>query len=60
MNTVRCTFDMKQHIAEIDLSVFDIDGVLIDTSSSFIATIVTTTRYSFRTASQWGGIGHII
>ena len=52
MNTVRCTFDIEQHIAEIDLIVFDIDGVLIDTMSSLIETIVTTTRYSFRTASQ--------
>jgi len=45
MNNVHCTPEMKKYIEEIDLIVFDIDGVLINTMQSFIATIVITTQY---------------
>ena len=44
-NNVRCTPEMKEFISGIDLIIFDIDGVLIDTRSSFIATIIDTTRF---------------
>jgi len=36
---------MQEYIRSTDLIVFDIDGVLIDTATSFIATIVTTAQY---------------
>jgi HAD superfamily hydrolase (TIGR01548 family) len=36
---------MQDYIRKIDLIIFDIDGVLIDTSKSFISTIVTTTKF---------------
>ncbi len=45
MSSVSCTPEMKKFIAGIDLLVFDVDGVLIDTRFSFIATIVDTTCY---------------
>lgn len=45
MNNVHCTPEMERYIAGIDLIVFDIDGVLIDTMQSFITTIVITTQY---------------
>ncbi len=45
MSSVVCTQEMEEHIAKIDLIVFDVDGVLIDTLPSFIATIVNTTRF---------------
>jgi len=45
MDNVLCNNIMRQYIKAVDLIVFDIDGVLIDTSESFIATIVTTTKY---------------
>lgn len=45
MDNVYCTPEMKKYIAGIDLIVFDIDGVLINTMQSFISTIVVTTQY---------------
>lgn len=36
---------MKSYLRRIDMIVFDMDGVLIDTGKSFIATIPVTARY---------------
>ena len=49
MDSVRCTPEMKHYISTVDLIIFDIDGVLIDTIPSFIATIVETTCYYINT-----------
>ncbi len=45
MAYIHCSQDMQDYLKDIDTIVFDIDGVLIDTGSSFISTIVTTTQY---------------
>lgn len=45
MNKLYCIGEMQDYIRKIDLIVFDIDGVLIDTTKSFISTIVTTTKF---------------
>ncbi|MFC1553778.1 HAD family hydrolase [candidate division KSB1 bacterium] len=46
MSLINCSDEIKKIISQgLDLIVFDVDGVLIDTMPSFISTIVVTTKY---------------
>jgi HAD superfamily phosphatase len=52
MSSVSCTPEMKKFIADIDLLIFDVDGVLIDTSHSFIATVIDTACYYIKSVLE--------
>lgn len=45
MSDIHCTDEMKSYLQLVDMIVFDMDGVLIDTGKSFIATIPVTAKY---------------
>lgn len=45
MDNVQYTTDIEKYVTRIDLLIFDIDGVLIDTRPSFIATIAFTSQF---------------
>ncbi|MCP4726870.1 MAG: hypothetical protein GY863_17655, partial [bacterium] len=45
MAAVNCTDDIRRRLKDVELIIFDVDGVLIDTKPSFIETIIITAKF---------------
>ena len=45
MADVKCTDEINGRLKDIELIIFDVDGVLIDTKPSFIETIIITAKF---------------